>query len=329
MQHYDIFNGDADGICALQQMRLSDPRDTKLITGLKRDIQLLKGLELESLSQINVMDISFDKNRDDVKRLNDKGVKINYFDHHFAGDIPDRVELDAFIDTDANTCTSLIMNEYLNGQDLNGQFAKWAVVGAFGDNLDESALKLAHSLNLDDDTISVFKQLGICLNYNAYGFHIDDLIFHPKDLYLKLKPYANPMDFINDDSAYKILSEQYFKDLDSAMLCRARHESHHAEVIFMPNEAWSKRVVGVYGNILARTNPDKGYALLIPIDGVAAERAYRVSVRAPLNNKQGADEICRQFGTGGGRKAAAGINALKESDLKRFINVFTKVSHHK
>ena len=318
MVQYDVFNGDADGICALQQFRLANPSDSTLITGLKRDIQLLKGLAVEANSQINVMDISFDKNRDDVIRLNDLGTHIAYFDHHFAGEIPQRDELNAFIDTNANTCTSLIMNQY-----LKGAHSKWAVVGAFGDNLDESALKLAHSLDLDKETIEAFKQLGICLNYNGYGFDIDDLIFHPKDLYLKLKPYKNPLDFINQDPAYKILSEQYFKDLDSAEQSQPQHESKHADIFFLPNAAWSKRVVGVFGNLLARTNTDKGYALLIPINNKGEDQTYRVSVRAPLNNKQGADEICRQFDTGGGRKAAAGINALKEADLKRFIDVFT------
>lgn len=317
MAHYDIFNGDADGICALQQLRLAERLDSVLITGLKRDIQLLKDLEVDKDSYVNVMDISFDKNRDDVVRLIDQGVQLKYFDHHFAGDIPDRTELNAFIDTDANTCTSLIMNSY-----LDGEFAYWAVVGAFGDNLDESALKLANNLNLDDQTINAFKQLGICLNYNGYGFEIDDLIFHPKDLYLKLKPYENPLDFIAKDQAYKKLSEQYFKDLESAEHSQPEHVSQHADVIFLPNESWSKRVVGVFGNQLARDNPNKGYALLIPIDNLDTP-AYRVSVRAPLNNKQGADEICRQFDTGGGRKAAAGINALSETDLERFIDVFT------
>ena len=39
---YDVFNGDADGICALIQLRLAEPRpDAVLVTGVKRDIQLL------------------------------------------------------------------------------------------------------------------------------------------------------------------------------------------------------------------------------------------------------------------------------------------------
>jgi hypothetical protein len=49
-----------------------------------------------------------------------------------------------------------------------------------------------------------------------------------------------------------------------------------------------------------------------------------VSVRAPLNNKTGADELCRQFETGGGRKAAAGINHLPETEYTRFLQAFVE-----
>ena len=41
MTHYDVFNGDADGLCALQQLRLDRPVASELVTGVKRDIQLL------------------------------------------------------------------------------------------------------------------------------------------------------------------------------------------------------------------------------------------------------------------------------------------------
>ena len=35
---YDLFNGDADGLCALHQLRMLQPRDTVLLSGTKRDI---------------------------------------------------------------------------------------------------------------------------------------------------------------------------------------------------------------------------------------------------------------------------------------------------
>ena len=42
MSYYDVFNGDADGLCSLHQLRLDEPRDSVLVTGAKRDIELLQ-----------------------------------------------------------------------------------------------------------------------------------------------------------------------------------------------------------------------------------------------------------------------------------------------
>ena len=39
--NYDVFNGDADGLCALHQLRLANPALAELVTGVKRDIKLL------------------------------------------------------------------------------------------------------------------------------------------------------------------------------------------------------------------------------------------------------------------------------------------------
>jgi len=38
MKYIDVFNGDADGICALHQLRLAEPVESTLVTGVKRDI---------------------------------------------------------------------------------------------------------------------------------------------------------------------------------------------------------------------------------------------------------------------------------------------------
>jgi len=42
MASYDLFNGDADDICALIQLRLAEPKESTLVTGIKRDNKLLK-----------------------------------------------------------------------------------------------------------------------------------------------------------------------------------------------------------------------------------------------------------------------------------------------
>jgi len=55
---YDVFNGDADGILSLVQLRLSDPRDAKLVTGRKRDIKLLERVPAKKNDRVTVLDIS-------------------------------------------------------------------------------------------------------------------------------------------------------------------------------------------------------------------------------------------------------------------------------
>lgn len=39
MSDVDVFNGDADGLCALHQWRLAHPATNALVTGVKRDIK--------------------------------------------------------------------------------------------------------------------------------------------------------------------------------------------------------------------------------------------------------------------------------------------------
>ena len=45
-----------------------------------------------------------------------------------------------------------------------------------------------------------------------------------------------------------------------------------------------------------------------------------VSVRVPAHRPVAADEFCRGFGTGGGRRLTAGINHLPAADVDRFAD---------
>jgi len=198
----DVFNGDADGICALHQLRLAEPVESILVTGVKRDIALLKRVRVSAGDEVTVLDISLDKNRDDLVRVLEAGASVRYFDHHFAGEIPDHDSLDANIDTDANVCTSLLVNE-----SLNGKYLPWAVTAAFGDNLFTSAEDAATPLNLSCEQLEQLKELGTCINYNGYGASLDDLIYTPEDLYQLIKPYEDPFDFIDNEAGYKKLRD--------------------------------------------------------------------------------------------------------------------------
>ena len=313
MANYDIFNGDADGICALQQLRLQTPREATLVTGLKRDIDLLQRVEPQAGDDITVLDISLDKNREALLAALATGARVFYADHHFPGEIPVSERFDCHVDVAADTCTSLIINKLLDQAQ-----ARWAVVGAFGDNFDQAATELGYSIGLDAGNLARLQQLGICLNYNGYGFELDDLLFHPGDLYRLVHPYANPLDFIDNEGGYAALLAQYEDDMTRARTCTADSESTCGAIYLLPNEGWAKRIVGVMGNDLAKQFPDRAHALLVDM----GDGHHRVSVRAPYNRKDGADELCRQFPSGGGRKAAAGINALAQDALADFIERF-------
>ncbi len=84
--YIDVFNGDADGICALVQLRLSQPIDSKLITGVKRNIQLLKQVTVDKNDHVTVLDISLAKNKNDLQRILAQGATVIYIDHHQAQD---------------------------------------------------------------------------------------------------------------------------------------------------------------------------------------------------------------------------------------------------
>ena len=171
MEYFDVFNGDADGICALHQLRLAEPRpDARLVTGVKRDIRLLQQLAGVRGADVTVLDVSLDSNRDALLPLLEAGCNILYVDHHFAGDIPVSENLTAHIDPDPDTCTSLIVDAL-----LQGKYRAWSVAGAFGDNLHQAAYRAAATLALKDDTVAKLKELGELLNYNGYGLSVSDL----------------------------------------------------------------------------------------------------------------------------------------------------------
>jgi hypothetical protein len=313
MTSYDVFNGDADGICALQQLRLHTPKQSVLITGLKRDIGLLSRVDASPGDEITVLDVSLEKNRTALDQVLNAGASVFYVDHHFPGEIPEHQKLDAYIDVTADTCTSLIVDKFLQGAN-----ARWAVVGAFGDNFDQAAQDLGSSIGLNKSELTELQQLGICLNYNGYGFELDDLMFHPEVLFQMINPYSDPLDFIALEAGYGNLFAQYQTDIKMSEDLSPQTSNANGAIYLLPNESWAKRVVGVIGNDLAKRYPDRAHALLVDM----GNGGYRVSVRAPYNRKHGADELCRQFVSGGGRKAAAGINQLPSKLLAEFEGLF-------
>ncbi len=316
MTLFDVFNGDADGICALHQLRLAEPAESQLVTGPKRDISLLKRVTAAAGDRITVLDIALSKNREALDNLLAAGAQVRYFDHHQPGDIPEHPQFEPHIDTDANVCTSLLVNRHLQGRHL-----PWAVAAAFGDNLADAARLAAAPLGLSDGQLAQLQSLGVCLNYNGYGETLDDLFFDPAELYRQLRPYADPLAFVAESSAYGVLKAGYADDMARAEGIAPAESRPSGRIFLLPAEKWARRISGVFGNRLAVESPAQAHAVLT----ARPEGGYLVSVRAPLTDRQGADVLCSQFDTGGGRKAAAGINHLPEAELGRFIADFYTV----
>ena len=314
MADYDVFNGDADGICALLQLRFAEPREAQLVTGVKREIDLLNRVYPKADDRITVLDISLDKNREGLNRALDVGAQVFYVDHHFAGSVPASASLKSLINEAPDVCTSVLINHY-----LRGAYRDWAVVGTFGDNLKHTAAGLIKNLNFSAEQAELLENLGIYINYNGYGASLEELHFAPDELYSLLSQYRSPFDFVSDNSEnFQKLEQGYHQDIEAAQSTIPLVATDTIAAFVLPNESWARRVSGVYRNQLANDNPDRGHAVLT----VKPNGNYLVSVRAPLNNKKGAAVLCMQFPTGGGREAAAGINDLPADMLANFLDQF-------
>jgi len=312
--YFDVFNGDADGICALIQLRLDQPRASQLITGIKRDIQLLDKFTVTAGDFITVLDISLQKNSARVNQFLSQGAHIFYVDHHQPGDIPNHPHLQTLISTDSTICTSLLVNQH-----LNGKYPLWAITAAFGDNLNHSAEQLAATLNLSQAELETLKDLGIYINYNGYGSCIADLHFAPDTLYREMAEFKSPFDFIRGSpDIFTQLKQGYQQDMANALRINPEYQSDAVAVFILPDTTWARRVNGVFGNYLANLDPTRAHAVITH----NSDNDFQVGVRAPLTNKTGADELCSAFPSGGGRKAAAGINHLPGDQLNIFIEKF-------
>ena len=312
--HFDVFNGDADGICALLQLRQTFPCDSKLVTGVKREIDLLRHVSVNDGDTVSVLDISLDKNRVYLDSILEKQTQVLYVDHHYAGEIPLAENLNAIIDESSNTSTCALMNCH-----LSSSRPLWAAVGTFGDNLKELAMKQLEGSGLSKSESDLLEELGVYINYNGYGEELSDLHYSPEKLYKLLEPYDNPLNFISDCQIhFHKLKDSYRSDFSKALMQKPERSFESSKLFILPQESWSRRVVGVFGNHLTNTNPNLAYAVLVK----NSEDSYKVSVRAPKNSKVKASDLCCKFPSGGGRSAAAGINKLHQSDFDEFIKRF-------
>ena len=272
MRYFDVFNGDADGICALHQLRLAEPLEAELVTGVKRDIGLLQRVRAGAGDRVTVLDVSLERNRAALLALLARGARVRYFDHHAAGEVPSHPGLEPHIDESRGVCTSILVDRY-----LQGRFRAWAVVAAFGDGMPDAALRLAASLRLEAGPLASLRELGENLNYNAYGDSEADLLVPPADLYRRVSRFADPFRLLEAEPLLERLGQERRADLARAQALALQRDSRHVEAFVLPDAPWARRVSGTFANRLAAADPARAHAVLTP----NARGGYSVSVRAP------------------------------------------------
>jgi hypothetical protein len=313
-----VFNGDADGIIGQHIFGLARGKPDRRVTGLKRDIHLLRALPPLDAARLRVFDISLGQNRPELDALLAKpGVDAHWYDHHDAGEPIAHPRLELHINQGPATCTAVIVDAA-----CGHAHPLWAAMAAFGDNLPATAEALLRAAEAKTPGAAAHAALmaraGVLLNYNAYGETPSDVLFQPADLAARLEPHASALDFARDASIFTPLADQFESDRARCQGLEPLAEGPGAAAFLLPDETWARRYGATWANERALARPE-ALAVLHP----GKSGGYVVSLRAPRGRPApSAADLAKEFPTGGGRKLAAGINRLEEGDLERFLGRF-------
>lgn len=308
---YDVFNGDADGICALHQLRLLHPRDSVLVTGVKREIDLLRRVP-QGMHTLTVLDVSFDANRDAIRALLDSGATIDFTDHHAATERFDHPGLIFHWDDSPDVCTSLLVSQRIDHQHLD-----WAIAAAYGDNLDTVAHRLAAHHGMSAQQRTQLAELGTLLNYNAYGETVDDLHYPPEQLFRAVHAYRVAQEFIDCAPEFIALREGFRSDTAHAAQLQPHASRAQGAVYLLPDAPWARRMSGIVANRVASAGAGQAFAVAVP----RSDGRLTISVRSAQPDRAPAYRFCEHYG-GGGRRLAAGINDLEPSQWTSFVSAF-------
>jgi hypothetical protein len=335
-----LFNGDADGIVAQHILGLETGRPDLRITGRKRDIELLKLAPPLEQGQLHVLDVSLRRNLDALNALlpvlDRGGLRIAWYDHHDPGDPPAHPGLTLHINQAPETCTGVIVNAVLGRKQ-----PLWAAMAAFGDNLPATASALASAGGASAHEAALLRRVGVLLNYNAYGDEPGDALFEAADLAERMAPCASALDFCWEQSILGPLAAQFDADRERFQELAPLAETPAAGAFLVPDQPYARRYGATWANERVMRNPAQALAVLHP----RQDGSYTVSIRAPRDWRGGeggdgggegegsgkgapsAADLAREFPTGGGRRLAAGIDALPADLLERFIARFQ--AHYK
>lgn len=323
MADYDVFNGDADGLCALHQLRLEEPREATLVTGPKRDIALLgrvaavlAGRADAARSRVRVLDISLARNRAALIALLEAGVQVTWFDHHEPGEIPDHPLLEARIDTDPAVCTSILVDRA-----LGGLHRRWAVCAAFGDGMPGAAIALARELppatRLDESGLRALRRIGEALNYNAYAADTGTAVESAESIYGRMEGLRDPL-ALADWPLIASLERMSLDDLAESLGSGPVVDRPQAAAWILPATLAARRARGLIAQHLRAANPQRAILIVAPDGRGRADISIRC-VGAPGRSASG---LAARFDGGGGRAGAAGIDRIPVARVDEVLAAF-------
>ncbi len=313
-----LFNGDADGIIAQHLLYLSGIRPGLRITGMKRDLALLRRLPESFHGEVHVLDIGFKANAKDAEAfLARRAGNLTWYDHHESGPLIVAPEFKAHIHPTRGQCTGLIVNAV-----LGHRYDLWAATAAFGDNQVASAQAILARHALSEADTSALRQMGEALNYNAYG-EVGDALHTPLSVAQKLEAYDHPLICFRESGLFEGLAGQLAQDEAQASALMPWRLQGNAQVYLVPDAPWARRYGATWMNRLVQKHSDQAFAIFQE----RSDGTYLASLRAPQSGPYAtwsAASFAEKYPSGGGRVQAAGINALPAQSLNDCAEAFLR-----
>ena len=139
----------------------------------------------------------------------------------------------------------------------------------------------------------------------------------PQALYKVVHQFTEPLDFASAPE-YALLAAHYQQDVTNMDALTPEWSGDCGAIYILPCAPWARRMSGMFANKLIANNPYKSYGVLTQ----KSDGSFVVSVRSSEPEERSASGLCDRFASGGGRRGAAGINALPANDVDRFIASF-------
>jgi hypothetical protein len=115
-----------------------------------------------------------------------------------------------------------------------------------------------------------------------------------------------------------LLHDGYQADALRMAELRPHWSAPSGAIYLLPDAAWARRISGIFANQLTSAADGRSFAVVTE----QSSGNYGVSVRSGKPDAHPAHRFCETFETGGGRKAAGGVNRLPATDLEHFAAKF-------